>query len=273
MTSTGPNRDDSLWLVGCGNMGGAMLKGWLSAGMDPTRITVIDPELNAVPKGVRLLQVPPKGEAPPATLLLAVKPQSLRALAGIVAPLLGPDTLLLSILAGTEIMSLRAALPAPRAVIRVMPNMPAAVGRGMTVLYADGATATDAAQAEALMAPLGQCEWVADERLFHAVTALSGSGPAFVFRFIDALADAGAALGLPKDQAQRLALGTILGSSELAALSPDTPAELAARVASPGGTTRAGLDVLDPSLYALILSTLEAAAQRSVELSDAARQP
>jgi pyrroline-5-carboxylate reductase len=268
MSATG-----ALWLVGCGNMGGAMLRGWLGSGIEPARITVIDPYLAVAPAGVRLLTGVPQGEAAPATLLLAVKPQMLSAIAESLAPALGEGTLLLSILAGVEVDTLRARLPAPRAIIRVMPNMPAAIGRGMTVLYADGCDAAQKQAADALMQPLGTNEWVDDERQFHAVTALSGSGPAFVFRFIDALAQAGAALGLPADQAARLALGTVLGSASLAEVSEESPAMLAERVASPGGTTRAGLDVLDAggAMAALVSATLEAAAKRSAELAEAAR--
>jgi pyrroline-5-carboxylate reductase len=268
MSTTG-----TIWLIGCGNMGGAMLNGWLGSGVDAAQITVIDPNLSAAPAGVRLLSTVPQGDAAPAIALLAVKPQMLGTIAGKLAPALGPDTLLLSILAGVEVTTLRARLPAPRAVIRVMPNMPAAIGKGMTILYADGCDDTQRQAADALMQPLGTNEWVAEERHFHAVTALSGSGPAFVFRFIDALARAGTALGLPADQAARLALGTVLGSALLAQASDESPAQLAERVASPGGTTRAGLDVLDApgALQTLVQAMLEAAANRSAELAEAVR--
>jgi pyrroline-5-carboxylate reductase len=263
----------TIWLVGCGNMGGAMLRGWLTCGIDPSLITVVDPVLSSVPAGVRLFSVLQAETAPPDTVLLAVKPQMLRDVAQDLAPLLGEETLLLSILAGVEADTIRAVLPAPRAVVRVMPNMPAAIGQGMTVLFGDGCNADERHRAEALMQPLGQCEWIEEERLFHAVTALSGSGPAFVFRFIDALAQAGAAHGLTGDQAARLALGTVLGSAQLAAASDETPAMLTERVASPGGTTRAGLDIMDTedALVTLIQNVIDAAAGRSAELSELAR--
>ncbi|MEQ1548594.1 MAG: pyrroline-5-carboxylate reductase [Chakrabartia sp.] len=265
--------EGAIWLIGCGNMGGAMLRGWLADGIDAARITVIDPHLKTVPDGVRLLSHCPTGEAPPAMALLAVKPQSFRDVATAIAPALGDATLLISILAGIEVATLRKYLVTPRGVIRVMPNMPAAIGKGITILYADAASHADAARAANLMAPLGSVEWITDERQFDAVTALSGSGPAFVFRFIDALAQAGAALGLPTDQALRLALATVEGSAALAGQSAETPSQLAERVASPNGTTRAGLDVLDEgdTFSNRVGATLAAAAHRSAELAASAR--
>lgn len=267
------SNEGAIWLIGCGNMGGAMLRGWLADGIDAAQITVIDPALKTVPDGVRLLARCPTGEAPPALALLAVKPQSLKDVAAVIAPVLGGNTLLISILAGVEIATLRKHLPILQSVIRVMPNMPAAIGKGITILYADAVSPADAAHAATLMAPLGGVEWITDERLFDAVTALSGSGPAFVFRFIEALAQAGAALGLPEDQALRLALATVEGSAALAGQSSETPSQLAERVASPNGTTRAGLDVLDEGdiFSNRVGATLASAAHRSAELAASAR--
>ncbi len=265
--------EGAIWLIGCGNMGGAMLRGWLADGIDAARITVIDPFLKTAPDRVRLLSHCPTEEAPPAMALLAVKPQSLKDVAGEIAPALGGDTLLISILAGVEVATLRKHLTSPRGVIRVMPNMPAAIGKGITILYADATSPADAARAATLMAPLGGVEWISNEGSFDAVTALSGSGPAFVFRFIDALARAGATLGLPYEQALRLAIATVEGSAALAGHSSETPSQLAERVASPNGTTRAGLDVLDEGdvFTNRVDATLAAAAHRSAELSAAAR--
>jgi pyrroline-5-carboxylate reductase len=262
-----------LWLVGAGNMGGAMLRGWLGEGLDPAQLVVIDPKPGPLPDGVNAYPSPPPDGAAPATLVLAVKPQQLDAVAPVVASALEAETLLISILAGVEIASLRARFPAPRAVLRVMPNMPAAIGKGVMALYGDRLGEAERARSKALMAPLGLVEWISDEGLFDAVTALSGSGPAFLFRFIDALAEAGAALGLPANQAARLAMATVEGSAALAAGAEESPAILADRVASPGGTTRAGLDILDAdqALKALVRDTLDAAARRGAEMAAAAR--
>jgi pyrroline-5-carboxylate reductase len=262
-----------LWLIGAGNMGGAMLRGWLGAGLDPAQVVVIDPGAAGLPEGVAAFAAPPPDGAAPATVVLAVKPQLIDAVAPALAPILEAETLLVSILAGVEIASLRARFPAPRGVLRVMPNTPVAVGKGVMALHGDGIDESATARAAELMAPLGLVEWIADESLFDAVTAVSGCGPAFVFRFIEALAEAGAALGLPADQAARLALATVEGSALLAAAASEPPATLADRVASPGGSTREGLNVLDEggALKALLRKTLEAAARRNAELAAAAR--
>ncbi len=263
-----------IWLVGAGNMGGAMLRGWLAAGIPAERITVIDPSLPALTGGVTVLAAPPPDGEVPAVLVLAVKPQLLDAVAPGLAPALGEGTLIVSILAGVEIASLTKRLPAHRAIVRIMPNMAVSIGKGVMVMYVDAAAAGSVrADAAALAAPLGLVEWIADERLFGAVTAVSGCGPAFLFRFIDALAAAGAALGLPADQAARLALATVEGSALLAADADEAPGVLADRVASPGGSTRAGLNVLDEdgALATLMARTLEAAARRNAEMAAAAR--
>jgi len=263
----------TIWLIGCGNMGGAMLRGWIADGVDPMLITVIDPALPDAPAGVRVLATAPAGEPSPAILLLSVKPQALDSVAHAIAPLLGGETLLLSILAGVEIASLRAWFAAPQNIIRVMPNMPATIGKGVTALYGNASDAKVRAEATALMLPLGMVEWISDETLFDAVTAVSGCGPAFVFRFIEAMAQAGVALGLPADQAMRLALGTVEGGALLAAQSSESVGALADRVASPGGSTREGLNVLDAdaALLKLMRATLTASAKRNAEMAAAAR--
>jgi pyrroline-5-carboxylate reductase len=262
-----------LWLIGAGNMGGAMLRGWIAAGMDPAGIVVIDPSASNLPAGVVRMSAPPPDGAAPATLVLAVKPQLLDAVAPGIAPALEAETLVISILAGVEIASLAQRFPKPRTIVRVMPNMPVAIGKGMMALYGADLSQSIKTQAAALMAPLGAVEWIEREELFDAVTAVSGCGPAFLFRFIDAMAKAGAALGLPEDQSLRLAIGTVEGSALLAAQSDEDPSTLADRVASPGGSTREGLNVLDAdgAIERLMEATLNASARRNAEMAAAAR--
>lgn len=269
---TGLSVRGPLWLIGAGNMGGAMLRGWIAAGVDPAKITVIDPFVADVPAGVTLLREVPAGDAQPDTLVLAVKPQQLGAVRDVFAGKAGAPRLLLSILAGVETATLAAAFGAD-VTVRVMPNLPVSIGEGVSALFSHDADVATRDEATALIAPLGQIEWIADEALFDAVTALSGCGPGFLFRFIDALAEAGVALGLPADQAGRLAVATVKGSGLLAAQSPESPAVLADRVASPGGSTREGLNVLDAgdALKTLLTETLAAAAKRNGELAAAAR--
>ncbi|OWK33673.1 pyrroline-5-carboxylate reductase [Sphingomonas dokdonensis] len=258
----------SLWLVGAGNMGGAMLRGWIAAGMPPSAVTVIDPGAPAVPDGVRVLREPAGGS--PEVLVLAVKPQLLEAVAPSLADV--RPALLLSILAGVEEATLAARIPAG-SVVRAMPNLPVAIGKGVTALHAAKSTAAMREMAQALVAPLGRVEWIDSETMFDAVTALSGCGPGFVFRFIDALAAAGVSLGLPAEQAARLALATVEGAAAMAAGAGESPAVLADRVASPGGSTREGLNVLDrdDALQCLLQETLAASRQRNVELAASAR--
>jgi pyrroline-5-carboxylate reductase len=264
---------DRIWLFGCGNMGGAMLRGWLAQGMDPARVTVIDRSFRDPPLGVRVLTSLPEGEAPPALLLLAIKPQQFADVADGLARVVGPDTLLCSVLAGVDIDGLRRALPTPRRIVRIMPNTPSSIGRGVSVLFGQGLDAADEGLLTNLLTPLGIVEWITREDLFHAVIAVSGSGPAFVFRYIDAITDAGVSLGLPREQALRLALATVEGSAALAAQSDEPPSVLAERVRSPNGTTNAGLLTLDEGgvFAARIAATLEATALRSAEMTKAAR--
>jgi pyrroline-5-carboxylate reductase len=262
----------SVLIVGCGNMGGAMLAGWLAAGADPRRFTVVDPVIGAAPAGVALLREMAAGGVFDA-VLLGVKPQMLSEVAPSVGPAIGPQTTLLSILAGVELATLRARFPRAGGIVRVMPNLAAALGKSPIALVAQGLDDKRKAAVDALMAPLGTPEWLADEEAMHAVTALAGSGPAFVYRFIDALAAGGVQLGLPAGQAGRLALAMVEGAAALAAQSEHSPGELARRVASPGGTTRAGLDALDrnDALARLIETTLGAARDRSIEMAAEAR--
>jgi len=261
----------TILILGCGNMGGAMLTGWLAAGLDPARFTVVDPYLAEAPGGVSLLPAVPQGHFD--AVLLGVKPQALDEAAPALAGAVGPDTVLLSILAGTEIASIRTRVPDAGAVVRVMPNLAAAIGKSPIGLYGEGLDPAGQAWVEALLAPLGQPEWLEREDQLDIVTALAGSGPAFVYRFIDALAAGGAELGLEAEQARRLALATVEGAALLAARSDASPAELARRVTSPGGTTAAGLAMLDAdsALLRLVEATLRAARDRGAELAAAAR--
>lgn len=258
--------------IGCGNMGGAMLAGWLAGGLDPAGFTVVDPYLAQAPDGVTLLREIPGDAAPFDVVLLGFKPQQLGDAVPGILPVVGEGTLLLSILAGVDLATLRRHFPAAGAIVRLMPNLAAALGKSPIGLV--GEAGPDArALTERLMAPLGQAEWLAGEEQMDLVTALAGSGPAFVYRVIDALAGGAEALGLPRDQADRLALAMVAGAAELASLSDAAPGELARRVASPGGTTEAGLKVLDADgrLAALMEDTLRAARDRGAEMAAQAR--
>jgi pyrroline-5-carboxylate reductase len=261
-----------LWLVGCGNMAGAMLARWLDCGIDRSEITVVRPSGQPPAEGIRTLTAPPEDEVP-AMVLLAVKPQKLDEVVPGLAPALDPATILVSILAGIELASLRARFDAPRTIVRAMPNTPVRLGKGVVDLISDGADAATRAAVEALMAPLGHVEWFEDEPLFALAGHLTGAAPAFLFRFVDALATAGAELGLPQDQALRLARRMAEGAAALAAASPEPPAELARRVASPGGTTEAGLKILDEeaALRGLVLRALDASRRRGLEMAAAGR--
>lgn len=261
-----------LLMIGCGNMAGAMLEGWLAAGADPRMITVVRPSGRPPAPGIRTLATLPEDEAP-AFVLLGIKPQKLAEVALAVAPALEPETILVSILAGTPLATLRTLFATPVNVVKAMPNLPVSLGKGVVELHTDDSSdAAARAEVERLMAALGHAEWFADESLFAAASALTAAGPAFLYRFLDALAAAGEKLGLPAEQAARLAAQMTEGASALAARAGATPEELARRVASPGGTTEAGLTVLDSedSLQDLILRTLEASRRRGQEMASSA---
>ena len=259
-----------IWLIGAGNMGGAMLRRWIASGaVDAASVTVLDPGTPPVPDGVRVAARVPQEPAPD-LLILAVKPQLLDAVAPSLADV--RPAVLVSILAGVEEAALAARIPAG-AIVRAMPNLPVGIGKGVVALHAGRGSDAARSATEALMAPLGLVEWIETEDQFDAVTALSGCGPGFVYRFIDALAGAGVALGLPSEQAARLARATVEGAALLAAGADEPPAKLADRVASPGGSTREGLNVLDheDALAVLMRDTLAASARRNAEMAAAAR--
>lgn len=263
---------NSILLVGCGNMVGAMVRGWIAGGIAPSVFTVVNPSPRELPEGVAQLRVLPESGSFDA-VMLGVKPQKLAEVTPQVEPLVGPGTVLLSVLAGVQLETLAGNFPRSAAQVRVMPNLAAALGKSPVALVGTGLDEAGRAQVDALMAPLGTAEWLAEESLMDLVTALAGSGPAFVYRFIDALAQGAANLGLPAEQAQRLALATVEGASALAAASEHSPGELARRVASPGGVTQVGLDILDKgnALSALVEDTLRGARERSVQMAAEAR--
>ena len=259
-------------LVGCGNMGGAMLRRWIEAGLAPSDVTVVDPAAPACPTGVRLVETLDRLEDID-TLVLAIKPQQFGALVASGSLARVAPRLTISILAGVEMATLKNGV-ATGTVVRAMPNLPVSIGKGVVALFAadrwDDAAAYAAA---ALMQPLGSVEWIEEEAQFDAATALAGCGPGFVFRFADALTVAGSALGLDETLARRLALATLEGSAIMAATADAPPAELADRVASPGGSTRQGLNVLDheDALQRLMIATVAAAAERNREMAIIAR--
>ncbi len=242
-----------------------MLARWLACGLDAGTVTVLRPSGRPVAPGVTVVTDYPDVLPAGTTILLGMKPQQIEGVARALGPLCATDTRLISILAGTPVAALRARFPGLADIVRAMPNLPVGIGQGVTALHGDART-SDAARAgaDALMTPLGLAEWFADEAQFDAVTVLSGCGPAFLFRFIDALGRAGEALGLPADQAARIALATVRGAATMAAAADAAPALLADRVASPGGMTREGLNVLDADdrLVALLTETLTAARDR-----------
>jgi pyrroline-5-carboxylate reductase len=257
-----------LLIIGCGNMGGAMLAGWLAAGENAARFSVLDPALPEAPQGVAhyrdVAEVPGGHDA----VLLGFKPQQLGALGpGLQGVTEGRRVF--SLLAGITLVQLAAAFPHGVAQVRVMPNLAARINKSPVILAERGLDAAAHAATFALFDRLGSAVWLGDEAQFDLVTALAGSGPGFVYRFIDALAGAAADLGLDEATAARLALATVEGAAALAAASDAPPATLADRVASPGGMTREGLNVLDDgeALRRLLAKTLAATRDKGAALS------
>lgn len=262
-----------LVLVGAGKMGGAMLRGWLAGGLDPAAAVIIEPQPSPEiaelcrARGIRLN---PDRPEPAGTLVLGFKPQGLEAAAAALAPWIDEATLVVSILAGKTIDDLRRRLPGARAVVRAMPNLPASIGRGATGAVASPEVgARQRAAADALLASAGLVAWLDDERLIDALTAVSGSGPAYVFLMAEALAEAGIKAGLPPDLAQDLARATVAGAGALLDADPRSSAQLRKDVTSPGGTTAAALAVLMRAggLPDTLAEAVEAARFRAGELS------
>jgi pyrroline-5-carboxylate reductase len=266
------NIHGTIALAGAGKMGGAMLTGWLAQGLDPKHLIVIEPtpssEISALSaRGIRLNpSAKEAGEVD--TLVVAVKPQSFRGAGAALKSFTGASTLVVSIMAGTPIAALEAVCGG--SVVRAMPNTPAAIGRGITVaVAAKKVSGAQRAIADALLRATGSVEWVDNESLMDAVTAVSGSGPAYVFLLAEELARAGVAAGLPAELAAKLARETVAGSGELLHRSDLSPATLRQNVTSPGGTTAAALDVLMGSdgMEKLMTRAVAAATQRSKDLA------
>jgi pyrroline-5-carboxylate reductase len=269
---TPANISGTVVLAGAGKMGGALLSGWLAQGLDPKRVAVIDPHLSdeiraLAARGVRLNPAIITADDV-AALVIAVKPQTFGDAGPALRPRIGPVTLVVSIMAGTTIAALDAACGGN--IVRAMPNTPAAIGRGITVaVAAKGVNDEQRATADALLRATGAVEWIDDEALMDAVTAVSGSGPAYVFLLAEELARAGVAAGLPADLAARLARETVAGSGELLHRSGLDAATLRQNVTSPGGTTAAALGVLmgEDGLKELMTRAVAAATERSKELA------
>ncbi|MDQ0473697.1 pyrroline-5-carboxylate reductase [Labrys wisconsinensis] len=264
-----------LLLLGAGKMGGAMLEGWLKLGLDPKLVAAMDPHPPADTAALLSragVAVNPDLAAfgAPAVVLLAIKPQMMGEALPAVAAGVVASTLVISIMAGKTIAGIAALLPPGTAIVRAMPNTPAAVGRGITVAVPNAAVTTaQRAAADALLRSTGAVEWIEDEGLIDAVTAVSGSGPAYVFHLVEALAEAGVAAGLPADLAMRLARETVAGSGELLHRSDQPAAVLRQNVTSPGGTTAAALAVLmaEGGLTPLMQRAVAAAKTRAGELA------
>ncbi len=266
MLMGGPSMDNGLVLVGCGKMGSAMLEGWLANGVPHANIWILEPHpsdrLKAlVDEGLHLNTGLP---AAPALCMLAVKPQYMLAALPQLKGL--KNTVYLSIAAGITLKTLAGAL-GDGPIIRAMPNTPAAIGRGITALVGNAAASPeDMQRAEGLLQAIGETLRLDSEAQMDAVTALSGSGPAYVFHLIEAMAAAGMAEGLPEDMATKLATATVAGAGLLAADSADTATQLRINVTSPAGTTEAGLEVLMNAAHGLrplMRQTVKAAADRS----------
>jgi pyrroline-5-carboxylate reductase len=254
-------------------MGGALLEGWLRLGLDAKHVAVIEPEPSPqisafVNRGLRL-NPDLKSLGSVTAIVVALKPQVAPQALPALVPLISASTVVVSIMAGRTLQFLAGALKETNALVRAMPNTPAAIGRGITVAMARNASVAQRQLADRLLAATGSVEWVDDETLMDAVTAVSGSGPAYVFLLAEALAQAGAACGLPPQLAAKLARETVAGSGELLHRSPLDAAALRENVTSPGGTTAAALAVLmaKDGLSPLMAKAVAAATKRSRELA------
>jgi len=262
-----------LVLVGAGKMGGALLDGWLRFGLNPANVVVIEPQPSPqiaalADRGVQI-HADTRGLPRAAAVVFAVKPQGAAEVVAAAAPMVGASTLVVSIMAGRTLQFLPDAIKTPCAVVRAMPHTPAAIGRGITVAVARGASEKQRELAHSLLAAAGVVEWVDDEALMDAVTAVSGSGPAYVFLLAETLAQAAVAAGLSPTLAEKLAHETVAGSGELLQRSTLTAATLRENVTSPGGTTAAALNVLmgPHGLGPLMNQAIAAATRRSRELA------
>ncbi|HLT01851.1 MAG TPA: pyrroline-5-carboxylate reductase [Geminicoccaceae bacterium] len=266
-----------LLLVGCGKMGGALLRGWLSRGLPPRDVVVVEPDAASrerVREEAGVIAVAESkslpGDLQPRALVFAIKPQAMAAVLPAYATLAASGAVVLSIAAGTSIARFEAAFGERTPVVRAMPNTPAAIGQGVTALFANPhVSAAQRQLCSDLMAAVGTVHWIDDEAQMHAITAMSGGGPAYVFLLIETLARAGIASGLPEHLAWPLARGTVAGSGALAAQSEERVEVLRQNVTSPGGTTEAALAVLmaDDGIQPLFDRAIAAATRRSHELA------
>jgi len=264
----------TILLVGAGKMGGALIGGWLARGLDPSKVAVIDPapppEVLKLLSERKIVRDPDPKSFSPDAIVLAVKPQSAVEIIPKIAAFVKPKTVVVSIMAGRTIASLEQALPAFAAVVRGMPNTPASIGRGITVAFANKRVdGMSRALANDLLSAVGVVEWIDDERLIDAVTAVSGSGPAYVFLLTECIAKAGVNAGLPANLAMKLAHETVAGSGELLHQSGLDASKLRENVTSPGGTTAAALEILmgKDGLEALFTRAIAAATKRSRDLA------
>ncbi|MBP02491.1 MAG: pyrroline-5-carboxylate reductase [Rhodospirillaceae bacterium] len=270
--------EGTILLVGCGNMGGALVKGWLSQGLNPVDLMLVEPRgrssVDATTQHPALSVLSHLDEVPsdfePDVVVFAVKPQLIQEVLPLYKRFARTGTIYLSVVAGVTVSSLRSYLGKDAIIVRTMPNMPAAVGSAISALYSDTALGEVEGKAcEVLMSAVGQIVWLTAEKDMNVVTAISGSGPAYVFLLIEALTEAGIRLGLNADLALKLSISTVAGSGELVANSQESPKSLRSSVTSPGGTTEAALQELmqDSALQTLINRAVKAAAKRSAELS------
>ena len=263
---------DKILIVGFGTMTGAMVDGWLKAGSPASRFEVYHPRKAEVAHGLKVHNEWPAEHYD--AVLLGVKPHMIDDVKDGLEPLLGPDTVLVSVLAGVELDSYLQRFPRVGGIVKFMPNLAVAIGKSPNALFSSGLDDTKRTHVTDLACDLGTAEWLDEEAKFDLVTALAGSGPGFVYRFIDALAAGAHSLGLEEDQAERLAVAMVEGAGALAAASEHSPHELARRVASPGGMTQKGLDVLDAdgALVSLLTECLRATRDRGAEMAEEAQK-
>ena len=260
------------WLVGCGNMAGAMVEGWRAGGLDLSPVTVIRPSGTPV-NGVRTLTDYPTGERP-RFVMLGFKPRKLDEVAPKLASHIGAETTLVSMLAGVSAASLRERFPQAKAIVRIMPNLPVAQVQGVIAIYSEDGDIDQLAEVRQLMASLGMIAWCQTEAELGVIGAVAAAGVAYVVRFAEALAQAGEALGLRPALADEVAIQTLVGTGAYAADTGASLAAIAKRVASPKGTTEQGLAVLDApdGLQNLVDRVIAAAVRRGEELAEAARR-
>lgn len=267
------NFSGMLVLLGAGKMGGALLEGWLRLGLDPNQVAVLEPQpspqISALAQRGLRINPDPNTLSNVTAVVIAVKPQAAAQALPALAPLVSASTVVVSIMAGRTLQSVAGALATPCTIVRAMPNMPAAIGRGITVAVSRNASNTQRELADRLLAATGAVEWIENESLMDAVTAVSGSGPAYVFLLAETLAQAGVAAGLPPPLAAKLARDTVAGAGELLHRSPLEAQALRENVTSPGGTTAAALEVLmgQNGLEPLMTEAVAAATARSRDLA------